>query len=410
MRPEHDNSGTKSQSPYRHRAFRVSVKTSKFWLRILKPWKWRSYRKKKADLNLSRASDDIKNRSTEVVPITGSEQPVPVSSQTRPLSTVSVSTHPCVPDVEVTQADEANTVLLSSPQHNRLSASDFDDSIADSPDAAMNFTLIRTVPVFEEVEASEPDLQARPKRPVLRRPGQPSRLKSSSLEDEEEDQRSEIDEQESELEENDEQIEQYQSPWDSAKSTNKAIASRKSPDGDDRDSEEEDSEEEYKNNAFTAKVRRRDTLALKLDVPAPVDDIPDQTSDERKKLMHRASIKLERKLSERPLARELEQRNILKDQQAETISRRSMEETRKMLLRKLSFRPTVQELKDKQIIKFNDYVEVTEAEMYDRKGDKPWTRLTPSEKALIRKELNDFKATEMPVHEESKMFTRFHRP
>lgn len=72
----------------------------------------------------------------------------------------------------------------------------------------------------------------------------------------------------------------------------------------------------------------------------------------------------------------------------------------------LSFRPTVQELKDKQIIKFNDYVEVTEAEMYDRKGDKPWTRLTPSEKALIRKELNDFKATEMPVHEESKIFTR----
>lgn len=46
----------------------------------------------------------------------------------------------------------------------------------------------------------------------------------------------------------------------------------------------------------------------------------------------------------------------------------------------LSFRPTVQELKDKQIIKFNDYVEVTEAEAYDRKADKPWTRLTPVDK------------------------------
>lgn len=46
----------------------------------------------------------------------------------------------------------------------------------------------------------------------------------------------------------------------------------------------------------------------------------------------------------------------------------------------LSFRPTVQELKEKQIIKFNDYVEVTEVEMYDRKGDKPWTQLTPTEK------------------------------
>lgn len=40
----------------------------------------------------------------------------------------------------------------------------------------------------------------------------------------------------------------------------------------------------------------------------------------------------------------------------------------------------MQELKDKQIIQFNDYVEVTEAEIYDRKGDKPWTRLTPAEK------------------------------
>lgn len=46
----------------------------------------------------------------------------------------------------------------------------------------------------------------------------------------------------------------------------------------------------------------------------------------------------------------------------------------------LSFRPTIQELKDKQIIKFNDYVEVTEAEAYDRKADKPWTRLTSVDK------------------------------
>ena len=117
---------------------------------------------------------------------------------------------------------------------------------------------------------------------------------------------------------------------------------------------------------------------------------------------------LSRKLSERPLAEELEQRNILKTELA--ISKANMDETRKMLLRKLSFRPTIQQLKDKQIIKFNDYVEVTEAEIYDRKGDKPWTRLTPAEKALIRKELNDFKATEMDVHADSRIYTRFHRP
>lgn len=85
-----------------------------------------------------------------------------------------------------------------------------------------------------------------------------------------------------------------------------------------------------------------------------------------------------RKLSERPSEAELKQRNILKTEEPE-LSQHRLEETKKMLLRKLSFRPTVQELKEKQIIKFNDYVEVTEAEIYDRKADKPWTRLTPSE-------------------------------
>ena len=46
----------------------------------------------------------------------------------------------------------------------------------------------------------------------------------------------------------------------------------------------------------------------------------------------------------------------------------------------LSFRPTVEELKERRILKFNDYIEVSEAEMYDRRTDKPWTRLTPREK------------------------------
>ncbi|KAK3852598.1 hypothetical protein Pcinc_040821, partial [Petrolisthes cinctipes] len=29
------------------------------------------------------------------------------------------------------------------------------------------------------------------------------------------------------------------------------------------------------------------------------------------------------------------------------------------------------------IIRFNDYIEVTQAHEYDRRADKPWTRLTP---------------------------------
>ena len=64
----------------------------------------------------------------------------------------------------------------------------------------------------------------------------------------------------------------------------------------------------------------------------------------------------------------------------------------------------------RQVIHFNDYVEVTQAHEYDRRADKPWTRLTPRDKAMIRKELNDFKSAEMDVHQDSRHLTRFHRP
>ncbi len=59
-----------------------------------------------------------------------------------------------------------------------------------------------------------------------------------------------------------------------------------------------------------------------------------------------------------------------------------------------------------QIIKFNDYIEVTPCSEYDRRADKPWTRLTPKDKATIRKELNDYKSNEMDVHEDSRHLTR----
>lgn len=38
------------------------------------------------------------------------------------------------------------------------------------------------------------------------------------------------------------------------------------------------------------------------------------------------------------------------------------------------------ELKERRIIKFNDYIEVTEVELYDRRADKPWLKLTPKDK------------------------------
>jgi len=126
---------------------------------------------------------------------------------------------------------------------------------------------------------------------------------------------------------------------------------------------EDDEEEPELTSGLAALVCRKDTLAMRRvleNAPEKVDDIPDQTANDRLKLMHRVSIKLERKLSERPSADELEQRNILKAKEAESLSRHHMDEARRLLLRKLSFRPTIQELKEKQIIKFNDYVEVTE--------------------------------------------------
>ncbi|KAF2980587.1 hypothetical protein EK904_006401 [Melospiza melodia maxima] len=72
----------------------------------------------------------------------------------------------------------------------------------------------------------------------------------------------------------------------------------------------------------------------------------------------------------------------------------------------LSQRPTVEELRERKIlIRFSDYVEVADAQDYDRRADKPWTRLTAADKAAIRKELNEFKSSEMEVHELSRHLT-----
>ena len=59
---------------------------------------------------------------------------------------------------------------------------------------------------------------------------------------------------------------------------------------------------------------------------------------------------------------------------------------------------------------FSDYIDVLDCEEYDRTADKPWTRLTPRDKATIRRELNEFKSSEMEVHQESRHMTRFHKP
>ncbi|XP_007893055.2 phosphatase and actin regulator 4B isoform X1 [Callorhinchus milii] len=181
------------------------------------------------------------------------------------------------------------------------------------------------------------------------------------------------------------------------------------------DYDEDEDEEDDQASSLANKVKRKDTLALKLS-NRPTKQrliekniLPQQSDQERMELRQQIGTELIRRLSQRPTAEELEQRNILKqkdDEQHQAEKR----EIKRRLTRKLSARPTVAELQARNILRFHEYVEVTDAYDYDRRAEKPWTKLTPADKAAIRKELNEFKSTEMEVHEESRMYTRFHRP
>ncbi|XP_062484790.1 phosphatase and actin regulator 4 isoform X5 [Pezoporus occidentalis] len=177
--------------------------------------------------------------------------------------------------------------------------------------------------------------------------------------------------------------------------------------------DEDEEEDESHNSTLANKVKRKDTLAIKLGNTSTAYEekivFPRKSKEEWNEIRHQIGTTLIRRLSQRPTAEELEQRNILQpkneaDRQAEK------REIKRRLTRKLSQRPTVAELQARKILRFNEYVEVTDAQDYDRRADKPWTKLTPADKAAIRKELNEFKSCEMEVHEDSKQFTRYHRP
>ncbi|KAM6998032.1 phosphatase and actin regulator 2 isoform 2-T2 [Tautogolabrus adspersus] len=182
-----------------------------------------------------------------------------------------------------------------------------------------------------------------------------------------------------------------------------------------RDEEEEEEDDEYTNSSLAIKIRRRDTLNIKLGNRPSKRELeeknilPRSSETERHEIRQQIGSKLVRRLSQRPSTEELEQRNILR-QQNDAEQQEAKQEIKRRLSRKLSVRPTVAELVARRILRFNEYVEVTDAKDYDRRADKPWTRLTPADKAAIRKELNEFKSREMEVHEDSKHFTRFHRP
>ncbi|KFQ39788.1 Phosphatase and actin regulator 2, partial [Mesitornis unicolor] len=182
-------------------------------------------------------------------------------------------------------------------------------------------------------------------------------------------------------------------------------------DDDDDDNDDNASAE----SSLASKIRRRDTLAIKLGNRPSKKELEDKnilqrtSEEERQEIRHQIGTKLVRRLSQRPTTEELEQRNILK-QKNEEEEQEAKREIKRRLSRKLSLRPTVAELQARRILRFNEYVEVTDSPDYDRRADKPWARLTPADKARnksIRKELNEFKSTEMEVHEESRQFTRW---
>ncbi|KFQ31689.1 Phosphatase and actin regulator 2, partial [Merops nubicus] len=184
------------------------------------------------------------------------------------------------------------------------------------------------------------------------------------------------------------------------------------------DDDDDDDDNASAESSLASKIRRRDTLAIKLGNRPSKKELEDKnilqrtSEEERQEIRHQIGTKLVRRLSQRPTTEELEQRNILK-QKNEEEEQEAKREIKRRLSRKLSLRPTVAELQARRILRFNEYVEVTDSPDYDRRADKPWARLTPADKARdksIRKELNEFKSTEMEVHEESRQFTRWVSP
>ncbi|KAM8945556.1 phosphatase and actin regulator 2, partial [Pelodytes ibericus] len=175
--------------------------------------------------------------------------------------------------------------------------------------------------------------------------------------------------------------------------------------------DDDDDDDDSTGSSLASKIRRRDTLAIKLGNRPSKKDLEDKnilprnSEEERHELWQQIGTKLVRRLSQRPTTEELEQRNILR-QKNEEEEQEARRELKRRLTRKLSLRPSVAELQARRILRFNEYVEVTDSLDYDRRADKPWARLTPADKAAIRKELNEFKSTEMEVHEESRQFTR----
>lgn len=121
-------------------------------------------------------------------------------------------------------------------------------------------------------------------------------------------------------------------------------------------------------------------------------------------------------LKKRPEKSQLQDMHILKGSDINMVE--SLEKERKYdienkLTAHLRDRPDPSSLKNSKILFFSDEIEVCSTYKkteYNRKPDDDLTfkRLTPALKTQIREELNQFKKTEMVVHEDSVQNTCFH--
>lgn len=369
-------------SPSEHKAKKSS------WTNIFKPWKWRKKKKDKENKNGDKPTEKVQDEDNNVnhveLPKDGDHGD---DSAYRPLVTT---------EVQINQS-EGNSIQLNNQSREAQINSTVHSSSEDN--SHQNGQSEEQPPL--PPKAKSPERQLYRPTPAPRTPsesplppskhssGEPKRLNFSG----------EV------VVNNSAENEHYEdsdSDYD-----NNVIHYR-----DDDDEEDEDEEP----SSLAAKVKRNDSLAFHLNnrpsrtALVERNIIPISTHDQIKVKREQVGAKLVRRLSERPTKDELEQRNIYKDLDNEAKRRAIMEEKKRTLVRKLSFRPTVEELRERNIIMFNEYVEVIEALTYDRRGDKPWTKLTPQDKASIRKELNEFKSNEMAVHADSKKYTRFHKP
>lgn len=163
------------------------------------------------------------------------------------------------------------------------------------------------------------------------------------------------------------------------------------------------SDDESEDDDLARKIARRDTIAREkeineLKLKAKSNDMQTRKNDVSPRIATRTILKmiiqielaLSRRLSQRPSIEELKARNICRNK-SEKQEKEDREKIKKELSRRLSQRPNVEVLKKKKILKFEEYVDVYEVPNIERKAEKPWTKLTPQDKADIRKELNEYK-------------------